>query len=65
MKRTVGCGRYQREPPERSGLKAVLSETDEDHLRVALIQPGSNRYLHNGEVIHCSLQYDNNKGGTA
>lgn len=25
-------------------LEAVLSKTDEDHLRVALIQPGSSRY---------------------
>ena len=36
-----------------SGLEAVLSEADEDHLRVALIQPGSSRYLRNEVVIDC------------
>lgn len=34
-----------------SVLKAVLLKADEDHLRVALIQPGSSRYLHNEVVI--------------
>ena len=30
--------------PEFQVLQAVLSEAFEDHLRVALIQPGSSRY---------------------
>ena len=34
-----------------SGLRAVLPEADEDHLRVALIQPGGSRYLQNEVVI--------------
>ena len=59
-------------------LKAVLLEADEDHLGVALIQPGSSRYeqmkvavifgvrlMHQRKDSAHNRRKDCNKGGTA
>ena len=54
--RTAGC---------ISGLRAVLPEADEDHLRVALIQPGGSRNLQKEVVIACCDRLYDKEGGTA
>ena len=44
-----------------SVLKAVLPKADEDHLRVALIKPGSSRYLRNEVVMKMTKRVEPRK----